>query len=45
MKNLKIDELIENPKIREKVEVGISKFYHPDATEQIAKEIISLWEK
>ncbi|MEA2006952.1 MAG: undecaprenyldiphospho-muramoylpentapeptide beta-N-acetylglucosaminyltransferase [Patescibacteria group bacterium] len=38
----KIDELIENPKIREKVEAGIAKFYHPDATEQIAKEIISL---
>ena len=37
-----IDELISNPKVREKIEKNVVKFYHPNATERLAGEIVEL---
>lgn len=41
----KIDDLLDNPQVRQKVETNIGKFYHPDANEKIATEILSLLKK
>ncbi len=41
----KIDDLLDNPQVRQKVETNIAKFYHPKATEKIAKELLSFSKK
>jgi len=38
----RIDEILENQELNQKLSEGIKKFYHPDAAEKIADGIIEL---